>query len=324
MVQIQERDRKLIELILKFKMVPFRVVKEIYNTGKRSAYHRLEKLKDDEIVRKINKEYVTLGEEGMKYVEDEYGIRFSPLPNPRRPITVSRWKNVFEIGYRPWIRDNFITCWDIKTEKGISDKNKVLGVANDYGIFKIPRNMSKKAMTEIITDMNELCDYGVEKFIVLCDGAERLQEFTDVASHKTTTKARAIHIIPYTSSGLQIMDVIISIPDWKQKIARVVYGEVRPSSYKGIFDFEAGGRQVYVGIDGEILSKNSVKSNVMSGIRGGVEVLCLAKQEWRFTDIPGAEIRAIAFKDFLNAVDYKQFTMPSSIDDDKLQEAEEE
>ncbi|WAM36544.1 hypothetical protein OTK01_000318 [Caldicellulosiruptor acetigenus] len=304
MVQINEKDRQLIDLILKYKMLPYKVVKEVYNTGKRSAYHRLEKLKDDEIVRKISKEYVTLGEEGIKYVEDEYGIKFSPLPNPRSPMTVSRWKSVFEIGYRPHIRNNFTTCWDFKSEKGISDKNKVLGIANGYGIFKIPQNMSKKAMTEILTDVDELCDHRIERFIVLCESGERLQEFTEVASSKNS-KARAIHVLPYSSSGMQLMDVIVAIPDWKQKVINAVYSNVMPSRYP-FFDCEAKGRQVYVGIDGEILSKSNVKSNVISGIRAEVEVLCLAKQEWRFADIPGVKIRTIAFKDFLQAVGYGQ------------------
>lgn len=321
MVQIHDKDRKLIELILKFKMVPYGVVKEIYNTGKRSAYHRLEKLKDDEIVKKISKDYVTLGEEGIKYVEDEYGVKFSPLPNPRRQMTMSRWKNVFEIGYRPHIRDNFITCWDYKSENGISDKNKVLGIVNGYGIFKIPQNMSKKAMTEVLTDIDELCDHRIERFIVLCGSGERLQEFTEVANGKNT-KAKAIHVLPYTSSGLQIMDVIVGIPDWKQRIAKSVYGEVKPSRYGVIFDFEAGGRQVYVGIDGEILSKGSLKSNILSGIRAETEVLCLSKQEWRFADIPGVKIRPITFKDFLRAVGYVQCTASDTGNNNDGQEGE--
>lgn len=322
MVQIQEKDRRIIELILKFKMIPYRVVKEIYNTGKRSAYHRLEKLKDDEIVKKISKDYVTLGEEGIKYVEDEYGVKFSPLPNPRRQMTMSRWKSVFEIGYRPHIRDNFITCWDFKAENRISDKNKVLGIVNGYGIFKIPQNMSKKAMTEILTDIDELCDHKIERFVVVCSSGERLQEFTEAVSNRNT-KAKAIHVLPHTSSGLQIMDVVVGIPDWKQRTAKAVYGEVKPSRYGVIFDFEAGGRQVYVGIDGEILSRGSLKSNILSGIRAEAEVLCLSKQEWRFADIPGVKIRTMALKDFLQAVGYEQSTVSSSDDNNKLQEADE-
>lgn len=311
MVEITERDNKLIEKIIKFKMVPYSVVKEIYR-NEWAYYRRVKKLIDEEILKKVGGRYLTLDKGGIEYVNLEYMIWFEPLNNPTSKEVQYRWENVLRVGNRPYIYPHFITCWDLKSEsrrqsqqgkKEISDKNKVLGVAKGYAIFKVSQKASVKVLSEMIDDIDELVEHDIHRFIILCEG-EKLKDFLQVVTkYSTRLRVQALHTLPLSESGLQIMDVIIGIPEWKYRVARAVYGNAFPSRYK-VFDFESGGKLIYIGIDGEMISKNAVENALKSSSNTRAEILCLKGQEWRFDGIP-ASLKTISLQEFLGMVGYE-------------------
>ncbi|ADQ06068.1 conserved hypothetical protein [Caldicellulosiruptor hydrothermalis 108] len=316
MVEITERDNKLIEKIIKFKMVPYSVAKEIYQ-NEWAYYRRVKKLIDGEILKKVGGRYLTLDKGGIEYVNLEYMIWFEPLSNPTSKEVLYRWENVLRVGNRPYIYPHFTTCWDLKSEsrkqreqqgkKEISDKNKVLGVAKGYAIFKVSQKASMKVLSEMIDDIDELVEHDIHRFVILCEG-EKLKDFLQVVTkYSTRLRVQALHTLPLSESGLQIMDVIIGIPEWKHRIATAVYSNAFPSRNR-LFDFEAGGKLVYIGIDGEMIGKNAVE-NVLKSSPYRAEILCLKGQEWRFEGIQ-ANLRTITLQEFLNIVRYE--STPSS------------
>lgn len=311
MIKITERDNKLIEKIIKFKMVPYSVVKEIYQ-NEWAYYRRVKKLIDEEILKKVGGRYLTLDKGGIEYVNLEYMIWFEPLNNPTSKEVQYRWENVLRVGNRPYIYPHFITCWDLKSEsrrqsqqgkKEISDKNKVLGVAKGYAIFKVSQKASMKVLSEMIDDIDELVEHDIHRFIILCEG-EKLKDFLQVVlKYSTRLRVQALHTLPLSESGLQIMDVIIGIPEWKYRVATAVYGNTFPSRHR-VFDFESGGKLVYIGIDGEMIGKNTVENTLKSSTYTRAEILCLKGQEWRFEGIP-ASLKTISLQEFLNMVGYE-------------------
>lgn len=311
MVEITERDNRLIEKIVKFKIVPYSVAKEVYR-NEWAYYKRVKKLIDEEILKKVGEKYITLGKGGVEYVNMEYMIWFEPLNNPTSKEVRYRWENVFKVGNRPYIYPYFTTCWDLKSEsrkqvqqgkKEISDKNKVLGVARGYAIYKVSQKASMKVLSEMIDDIEELVQHDIHKFIILCEG-EKIRDFLQIVTkYSTRLKVQALHTLPLSESGLQIMDVIVGIPEWKSRVATVVYSNAFPSRHR-VFDFESGGRMVYIGIDGEMISKNAVENVLKSGLYSA-EILCLKGQEWRYEGIP-ASLKTITLQEFLGAVGYDQ------------------
>jgi len=75
MLQINEKDNKLFDMIVKFKMVPYDVAKKVYG-GKWSAYKRVERLVSRSYLQKVNHYILTLGEAGIAYLEEVRGITF--------------------------------------------------------------------------------------------------------------------------------------------------------------------------------------------------------------------------------------------------------
>jgi len=315
-LELSKRDEAFFEMVVKFKMVSYDMAREIYR-NKKAIYNRIGKMIDEGILKKVGWNNITLTESGARLIEEEYGLKFEPLSNPSMPEMVGRWKNVVRVGFRRYIMPHFTTCWDLKSEsrkqreqrgkKEISDKNKVLGVAKGYAIFKVSQKASMKVLSEMIDDIDELVEHDIHRFVILCEG-EKLKDFLQVVTkYSTRLRVQALHTLPLSESGLQIMDVIIGIPEWKHRIATAVYSNAFPSRNR-LFDFEAGGKLVYIGIDGEMIGKNAVE-NVLKSSPYRAEILCLKGQEWRFEGIQ-ANLRTITLQEFLNIVGYE--STPSS------------
>ncbi|ADQ41626.1 hypothetical protein Calkr_2163 [Caldicellulosiruptor acetigenus I77R1B] len=312
MLELSERDEAFFEMVVKFKMVSYEMAREVYR-NKKAIYNRIGKMIDEGVLKKVGWNNITLTDSGAKLIEEVYGLKFEPLSNPTMPEMVGRWKNVVRVGFRKYIMPHFITCWELKSEsrkqqgqqgkKEISDKNKVLGVAKGYAIFKVSQKASMKVLSEMIDDINELVEHDIHRFIILCEG-EKLKDFLQVVlKYSTRLRVQALHTLPLSESGLQIMDVIIGIPEWKYRVATAVYGNTFPSRHK-VFDFESGGKLIYIGIDGEMISKNTVENALKSSSYTRAEILCLKGQEWRFEGIP-AGLKTITLQEFLNVVGYE-------------------
>ncbi|WPX08211.1 hypothetical protein [Anaerocellum danielii] len=322
MIQITERDEQLIRKILRFKMVNYEMAREIYK-NKWAYYKRIDRLIEEKVLKKVAGKYLTLDTGGIEYAAIELGESFEPLSNPTSKEMVYRWKNIVMVGNRAYIYPHFRTAWELKQQSreggrkdGISDKNKILGEANGYGIFKVSSKSNMKVLSEMISDMDELVNYGIERFIFLCEGQEKLKDFLDVIlKHGTKIRAKALHALPLNESGMRIMDVIVGIAGWKQKVAGKVYSSTFPSRHR-VFDFEAGGRYVYIGIDGDMIGKKAVEDVLKAGMRQAVEVLILKGQGWRYEGLP-VVLRTITMQEFLSAVGYIE--QPSSDEQTQIQ-----
>lgn len=312
MLELSERDEVFFEMVVKFKMVLYEMVREVYR-NKKVIYNRIGKMIDEGVLKKVGWNNIIFIDSGVKLIEEVYGLKFELLSNLIMFEMVGRWKNVVWVGFRKYIMLYFIICWELKSElrkqqgqqgkKEISDKNKVFGVVKGYVIFKVFQKVSMKVLFEMIDDINEFVEYDIYRFIILCEG-EKLKDFLQVVlKYSIRLRVQVLYILLFFELGLQIMDVIIGILEWKYRVVIVVYGNMFFSRYK-VFDFEFGGKLIYIGIDGEMISKNIVENVLKLSLYMRVEILCLKGQEWWFEGIL-VGLKIIILQEFLNVVGYE-------------------
>lgn len=309
MPQITERDKQLLDMIIKFKMVSYDMAREVYQ-NKWAIYKRINKLVKDGMLKKVGRNHITLGQVGISFVNFEWFVNFEPLNNPTSEEMMYRWAKVVEIANREYIYTHFTNCWDLKSEtrkqgNEMSDKNKILGVARGYGIYKISKDTRMRTLLEMIADFKEATSHNIYDFIVFCETPEKIRDFLQVVEQVgKLMNIRRLHILPYTESGLKIMDTIIGIPDWKDKVVKAVYGDDVKASSKNYAEYEWQGKEIYVGIDTDLIGKEIIKAE--KSIRGNMnlEILCIRGQEERYKDL-NLPVKTITMPEFLMKVGYK-------------------
>ncbi|WAM33327.1 hypothetical protein [Caldicellulosiruptor morganii] len=306
MLQISEKDNRLFDMIVKFKMVPYDVAKLIYGSTW-TTYNRIRKLTSRNYIQKVNHYILTLGEAGIAYLEEERGVVFEPLAKMTAEEVLWRWQRVFEIGSREYILPHFLSCWDFKRETRsdsteMSDKNKILGVARGYGIYRISKETSQKTLSEYFTDIKEATTFGVEKFVVLCDSKERLQEFLATEERLQNIPAKEISVLSYTQAGLKILDCIIGIPDYKEKLLSSLPAAKTQITVKNAHgDFETEDRIIHIGA-GDIAAKRRLKA-LKAVTDKAIEVITLRGLEDRYKGVE-AKITTVELSEFFKAVGY--------------------
>ncbi|ABP67001.1 hypothetical protein Csac_1399 [Caldicellulosiruptor saccharolyticus DSM 8903] len=307
MLQINEKDNKLFDMIVKFKMLPYDMAKKIYG-GKWPAYKRIERLTSRGYLQKVNHYILTLGEAGIAYLEEVRGITFEPLVKMTAEEVIWRWQKVYEIGSREYILPHFISCWDFKRETRndsteMSDKNKILCVARGYGIYRISKEAGQKTISEFFTDIKEATTFGVEKFVVLCESKEKVEEFLAAEERIQNIAAKEINVLGYTQAGLKILDTIIGIPDYKEKILNSLPVEKTSILKNAHGDFETEDRIIHIGA-GDIAAKRRLQA-LKAVTDKTIEIITLKGLEDRYKGLE-AKIIALELSEFLKTVGYKE------------------
>jgi len=307
MLQISEKDNKLFDMIVKFKMVPYDMVRKIYGSPW-TTYNRIRKLTGRSYLQKVNHYIITLGEAGIAYLEEVRGITFEPLTKMTAEEVIWRWQKVYEIGSREHILPHFISCWDFKREtrngnSEMSDKNKMLCVARGYGIYRISKEAAQKTISEFFTDIKEATTFGVEKFVVLCESKEKVEEFLAAEERIQNIGAKEINVLGYTQAGLKILDTIIGIPDYKEKILNSLPVAKTQSILKNTHgDFETEDRIIHIGA-GDIAAKRRLQA-LKAVADKTIEIITLKGLEDRYKGLE-AKIIALELSEFLKTVGYK-------------------
>lgn len=306
MLQINEKDNKLFDMIVKFKMLPYDMAKKIYGSPW-TTYNRIRKLTSRNYLQKVNHYILTLGEAGIAYLEEVRGITFEPLVKMTAEEVIWRWQKVYEIGSREYILPHFVSCWDFKRETRngsteMSDKNKILGVARGYGIYRITKEAAQKTISEYFTDIKEATTFGVEKFVVLCESKEKVEEFLVAEERLQNLAAKEISVLGYTQAGLKILDTIIGIPDYKEKVLNSLPVATKNIVKNAHGDFETEDRIIHIGT-GDIAAKRRLQA-LRTVTDKTIEIITLKGLEDRYKGLE-AKITTLELTEFLKAVGYK-------------------
>lgn len=314
MIQLQDRDIKLLHYLSKYGVLNKTIVDKIYQT-KEYTRRRKKRLSDEGYIYKNNK-IVYLGTKGRKYLKS-VGIK-ETKQIPGEKYSKERMGKISEILIP---LEKIYECYPSwKLKEGNNDKRKLYygkiinrNNKNEYYVYNIGHinklnktniNMKERQIQLTKNEITSFVQSNIyDRVIVLAEDGQTMNLYK---KHMELLGTKEQLLIPFNDGGIKILQAY-GKEDVNSKAIKNIYGEDYSKPQWKFADYTVeGSKQVIVLINNDIEKIEKLKqSNVVNAYnyvsKTKYVIVCLEEQEETFkNEFPTMEIRTVPF-DVLDA-----------------------
>ena len=276
-IDVQERDRQVLEIIQRYGAINSKVLSRIY--GKDYYVKRIRKLKKYKYISKIKNGIYVLGSEGQKYLE-ESGIEvIKPINMEDR--FYEKYADASYIGYllNEW---QLVPSREAKARFNLNRGMKMLGILmnnkDNIFIYKIPAKIGKIGVDRIKKELNNIRAYGYDAAILLSNSND-FQKLFGIDSCLLTN----LYIMPDNDGTLMIINTMATTNLSQWAVSNLYDLRALRLAKSKAFDYENESEYIVSLIDYNIAKVDYILDYIVNmngflSIKKAIKVICFEGQ----------------------------------------------